>query len=158
MKRDISLRQQMFAKAYLETGSVQEAARRAGYSARYNPLRRAEFQQYLDQLMEEMGVGDEEVIRKLAEGLSAVAVRIDKNGEEHVVPDFHARAKFLDMALRLRQMYPPRRPADWAIEGSATVVRGTPALAAPEPEEGEDGVRTDGSPEDPVGADRADAS
>ena len=61
-----------------------------------------------NELLNEMGMNDEQLHEILKEGLGAKGTRITKLGE-FVFDDFFVRRQYLDMAYKLKGTYPPEK-------------------------------------------------
>jgi hypothetical protein len=84
--------------------------------------------------MEEAGIGPQALIAKLRDGLDADAHGMTKDGDVvKLGPDWHARAKLLDMAYKLQDFYPnPKLDVDMNLKGAIVVLRPEDAIA-PDP-------------------------
>ena len=112
----LTLRQRKWLAHYIETGCAADAARLAGYSGDNQQLAEIGYQNTrklqmeIGELMGAMGLDDGALLHRLREGLSATVVEIAKHEgaitDERVYVDFNARAKYLDIALRLGGKYP----------------------------------------------------
>jgi len=120
MKDDLTLKQRKWLKIYLECGNATEAAmqvydcqdRESAGQIGYENLKKLDYTDFL----EEAGVTDELLQKKIMEGLEAnrtISAKITiKTGEKQAnsqtddfidVPDFMARHKYLETALKLKQ-------------------------------------------------------
>jgi hypothetical protein len=128
MNPKLSLKERKFVRAYLETGNKTEAANIAGYKAKdrvslasigYQTFKKLQIK--IVDIMEETGLTDKFLLQKLIEGLDATTVKVasDKGliKNERQYPDYTARAKYLEMALRLKELLGPER----GEEGKAVV-------------------------------------
>ncbi len=119
MEKKLTERQQRFVKEYTDCGNGAEAARRAGYSednARNQAvenLAKPNIQAAIAELMDEAGITKKELLKVLKEGLAATKPYFNQKGEgepeEKAYDDFVTRHKYLDTALKLRDMFPADR-------------------------------------------------
>ncbi len=151
--RDLSLKQRKWLLAYLESGNATAAAQAAGYKA----TSRASFAQIghdnlkrlrptIDEMMDRMGLDNGALVRRLRDGLDAMAVQTASHQgvitDERAYIDFPTRAKYLDMALRLRAAYPSEKAAAETGPQALDMLRGLLAQRAPaELPEGADDVQ-----------------
>lgn len=113
--------QARFVAAYIRTGNATEAAKAAGCRCKTEESFRSRGSQLLKELdfpiqaiMAEAGLTSLAILRTLAEGLSAKQIHIaisKKTGQvhKHETPDWGARARFTDMALKLKNAYPKKQ-------------------------------------------------
>jgi len=117
---ELSPKEARFVRAYMESGDQTEAARAAGCKAKTDgALRQAGYRlrRRLDgpirALMVEAGLDALSLLRDLKMGLRAerVNVSFDRDGNAHAYdsPDWPSRARYLDMAIRLRGGYPKQQ-------------------------------------------------
>lgn len=112
-----------------KTKTGKQAALDAGYT---NPstvtsivgrrMRSPSFREALQERLVEAGLDDTGLARKLREGSEAMAYGLTKDGNVVTMgPDAHARAKFVDMMLKVTGSYPdPRALVD--MSGARVVV------------------------------------
>lgn len=86
----------------------------------------SDFRDYVRGLLDQVGVNDLAVASVLADGLQADRVFYDQHGTAHKDPDFNVRHKYLETAVRLRGIDPPKRKEVHHTGG--VVIRGTPSL------------------------------
>lgn len=124
MKDDkgLTLKQRNFIKVYLETGNATEAAmqsydckdRETAMSMGHENLRKLQYQDFL----EEAGVTDKLLQEKIMDGLGATRVISAVKGTSANggstdfidVPDFIARHKYLETALKLKKRLNDKEP------------------------------------------------
>lgn len=120
MSEDLTIKQRKWIKEYLECGNATEAAmkiydckdRESASQIGYENLRKLDFEEFL----EEAGITDSLLQKKIMEGLDATrtvsAKIINSKGVQDAnsqtddfidVPDFIARHKYLETALKLKQ-------------------------------------------------------
>lgn len=111
--RKLNTRERKFIKNLAQGMSMTTAMRQAGYSentARCKAgikVKESRIAIAFNELMERAGITDEKLASTLHDGLNAT--RIDLNNAEVKIPDFLARYKFLDAALKIKRHYPPDR-------------------------------------------------
>lgn len=115
-EQDLTLKQRKWIKVYLETGNASKAAmqiydckdRNSAAQIGFENLRKLNYEDFL----EEAGITDELLQKKIMEGLestrtvSAVKTSKDATAESTDfidVPDFMARHKYLETALKLKK-------------------------------------------------------
>lgn len=113
---ELTLKQRKWIKIYLECGNATEAAMKVyscksrEYAAQigYENLRKLDYTEFL----EEAGITDDLLQKKVIEGLEAnrtisakiVGKTADNQTDDFIdVPDFMARHKYLETALKLKQ-------------------------------------------------------
>lgn len=101
-ENDLTLKQRLWIKAYIETGNATEAAMRV-YDCKNRNVANALGNENLAKLsmpdlMEDMGLTDVALINIGAEGLSAQ--KTDITGDKH--PDYAVRHKYWDTLLKLK--------------------------------------------------------
>ncbi|MBI4097628.1 MAG: terminase small subunit [Candidatus Levybacteria bacterium] len=113
---NLTLKQRNWLKLYLETGNATEAAvqsydckdRESAAQVGYENLRKLDYRDFL----EEAGITDELLLRKIAEGLDAnrtvSAVNTSKNSTASStdfieVADYAVRLRYLEIAFKLKQ-------------------------------------------------------
>lgn len=113
---ELTLKQRKWIKIYLECGNATEAAmkvydvkdRESAAQIGYENLRKLDYTEFL----EEAGITDDLLQKKVIEGLEAnrtVSAKIvgktaDSQTDDFIdVPDFMARHKYLETALKLKQ-------------------------------------------------------
>jgi len=106
-----------FLRAYLDHGNASRAAEEAGCKCNTPEAFRVRGSQMLKRLnvplqdlMADAGLTSVDIIRTISQGIKAQneQVAFDNDGGKHVyfVPDWQARARFVDMAIRLKGGYP----------------------------------------------------
>ncbi len=120
--RNLTLKQRSWLKAYAETGNATLSARLAGYRCSneqsyrqigYENLTKLD----ISELMEELGLSNVALLRVLTAGLTRpvkqtivkITTLTDGNVETREidyaeVPDFDSRFKFLELALKLKNL------------------------------------------------------
>lgn len=119
MAEKLTPKQEKWLNAYVETGNATEAARRAGYKGNDQTLRAVGYQNLtklhipVGDLLDKMGLDDGVLVTKLKEGLNSELVVVAKfEGsitDERSYVDFSTRARYLDIALRLKGKYPSEK-------------------------------------------------
>ena len=128
MWETMTLKERRWLDAYLETGNATEAARRAGYSSSSEEALRTAGSRNLKKMtlsinetLDRMGLTEVALVKRLQAGLEATAVVTakweGKITDEREYPDWAARLGYLDMAFRLRGMYPSDKAAQAVPEG-----------------------------------------
>lgn len=124
-----SVRRRKFAVALLEGKSAAQAAREAGY--RYNPGRRPErdedLQQWMTELGKEYNVTPRRIMEKVSQGLEAVATKVSPKGLAFEVDDFFVRHRYVETAIKLMGMEPPTKTQIQNTGG--VVLRVTPSIS-----------------------------
>jgi len=111
----LNRREKKFVKNYIKNPKVCEAASKAGYPhPNYGSvlLAKPKIQQAILMELERQGITDEEVVRKLKEGLDAtLPERRSPKGivvqDEH--PDYYVRSLYLDKIFKIRGDYAPEK-------------------------------------------------
>jgi len=120
MNRQLTERQGRFVNEYVDCGNGAEAARRAGYSEysakeiASRELTKANIQAAITERMDEAGITEKRLLKVLDEGLSATKTHLNQKGdgaeaEENVHDDYAVRHRYLDTALKLRDMFPAEK-------------------------------------------------
>lgn len=148
--KKLSLKERKFLKHFIECGNKSEAARRAGYkhvNSAWNVLDREDVQMALEQMMDEKGLADGNLLNVIADGVKAnksISCNvIAKDGEgmkpanemtkDFVdVPDHDARHKFTRLALELRGRLTKQRDGDgttFNVQGNVNFIQAMIARA-----------------------------
>ena len=111
----LRLKQRKFIKYYFESGNASSAALKAGYKDRqrgWELVSKLVNLGLFQELLEQNGLTDKELIKVLLEGLKATKVigylNQKTNGTQKVsdefveIPDYHCRHKYLEAALKLK--------------------------------------------------------
>lgn len=118
--QDIQLKPQQarFVRAYIETGNATKAAKEVckcssegSYRTRGSQLLK-QCNHPIQSLMAEAGIASLELLRRVANGLGAKdkQVVVNKHGShEFFTPNWGARARFTDMAIKLYGGYPKQQ-------------------------------------------------
>lgn len=116
MASDLTVRQRKWLANYLQTGNAAESAGLAGYKGDAQQLAEIGYQNSrklqmeIGDMMGAMGLDDGALLGCLKSGLSASKAELaQSNGifqDERIYPDYSVRAKYLDIALRLKGKYP----------------------------------------------------
>lgn len=123
MKRPETKKQKAFFRNLVESDTPRQAAIKAGYNeatAHISAKSNIEhYHDYWSKLLNEAGATDEVLAQTVAEGLKANKVvgylnnkvnDVEKVSDEFVeVPDYHIRAKYVDIALKLKNAYPAQK-------------------------------------------------
>jgi len=119
MNKKLTERQSRFVDNYVDCGNGAEAARRAGYSEKaddeiaYENLRKPHIQAAITERMDEAGITEKRLLSVLDEGLSATKTHFnqkpDNKAEKEVYDDYAVRHRYLDTALKLRDMFPAEK-------------------------------------------------
>lgn len=117
MAKKLSLQRKNFSKDYVETnGSATEAAlrnykvknRHSAAQIGYNNLKNPLVIREIESIMESKDITGDFLVEKLKEGLDSTYLSSYKGEVSQTdFPDQYARFKFLDMALKLKNAYPP---------------------------------------------------
>lgn len=117
-KKNLTIKQRRFVKEYVATGNATGSALSAYNVKNYNVaksigqenLTKPYLIEEINSLMEGRGITDEKLLEKLEAGLAAVKI-VEYKGKlvETNIPDLQLQHKFLDTALRLKDMYPSQR-------------------------------------------------
>ncbi|KMY67114.1 hypothetical protein AAU61_14400 [Desulfocarbo indianensis] len=107
----------LFINAYLETGSASQAAIACGYKGKNAAVRGWQIMKRLNHplnlLMAECGLTSLAILRNVANGMNAEDVHLHYDSEGKVrqikTPNWSARARFTDMAIRLAGGYPKQQ-------------------------------------------------
>jgi len=113
MNRELTIKQRRFWKAYLETGNLAQSAKEAGARGKSSQALSMAGRHLLQainpssrDLLDELGLTDQLLAKKLEEGLSATDVRIaSEHGiitDERFYADHATRSRFLEMAHKLK--------------------------------------------------------
>lgn len=105
----ITRKQNKFIKKVVETGNIRKSTALAGFSdPSYGSflMRQPKIQTALQTELEKAGLGDKKVASEIKNGLKATYVK--KDGGK-LYPDFHARHKFLDTAIKIKGGYAPEK-------------------------------------------------
>lgn len=108
-EKPLTKQQKKFVRNYVETGKVSESALRAGYvDQHYGSYLKAQpkVQSAIQKALDDAGLDDINLAKKLKEGTEAWYVK-KEGGEEY--PDYHAQAKFTDMAIKIKGGYAPEK-------------------------------------------------
>jgi len=111
----LNRREKRFVKNFIKNPKVCDAAAKAGYThPNYGSvlLAKPRIQQAILMELERQGITDEEVVRKLREGLDAtLPERRSPKGvvvqDEH--PDYYVRSLYLDKIFKIRGDYAPEK-------------------------------------------------
>ena len=106
-----------FIQAFMDHGKANRAAKEAGCNCKSEESFAARGSQLLKKLnhpiqilMADAGLTSLELLRRIKQGLDAkeVQVHVSKSGDvkEIKIPNWHARARFTDMAIKLSGGYP----------------------------------------------------
>jgi phage terminase small subunit len=117
VKVSLTAMEARFIRAYIETGSATEAAKQAGCRCTSQASFRTRGCQLLKKLnhpiqslMAEAGITNLDILRSIKQGITARDTQTmeTRNGKlvEHERPNWHARARFTDMAIKLAGGYP----------------------------------------------------
>ena len=139
--REITPRERQLVANVASGMNQTQAAIAAGYppaSARGEASRalgRPDIRAHLRALMEEAGIGDKALVARMRAGMEALQRGLTKDGEVvEMGEDWHARAKFMDMALKVYDAYPnPRLDVDMNVNGAIVVLRPDDAVASADP-------------------------
>lgn len=114
--RELTPKQKKFVDNYVNSGNASEAAREAGYSPKtaahtgYENLQKPQIQAEIRARMDEAGITEPELLKTLKEGLGATQVKVFNNLgniiESDPYIDHVTRHKYLETALKLRDMFP----------------------------------------------------
>lgn len=105
----VNRKHKQFMKNVLDGDNVGIAAKRAGFiSDKYGHylMKQPVILTALQRVMEQKGLTDEYIAKKIKQGLNAYYVKKD-GGKKY--PDFHARDKFVDKVLKVRGDYAPEK-------------------------------------------------
>jgi len=120
LEKKLTARQSRFVDNYVDCGNGAEAARKAGYSensakeiAAQN-LTKLNIQAFIAERMDEAGITEKRLLQVLDEGLSATKTHFSQKGdgaeaEKAVYDDYAVRHRYLDTALKLRDMFPAEK-------------------------------------------------
>jgi hypothetical protein len=115
----------LMARGYSQTAALKEA----GFSGNRMPVK---VRALMVDLMDSAGLSEEDLLRTVKAGTAARKSDLNfKTGEAvDTGPDWSARFKFTELALKLRGSVGPTRTADGVTVNAqqAVVVRNTPAL------------------------------
>lgn len=123
-----------FVRAYMEHGNGTQAAKEAGCQCKSDDSFRARGSQLLKRLdgpiqhlMAEAGLTSLEILRSVAQGLNAVreTVNFDDDGKAtvHESPDWPSRARFTEIAIRLKGGYPkPQLELPFEVQDGRVVI------------------------------------
>jgi len=119
MNKKLTERQSRFVDNYVDSGNGAEAARRAGYSEERARITASELvskrniQAAIAERMDEGGITEKRLLKVLDEGLSATKThfnqKTDGDAEKEVHDDYAVRHRYLDTALKLRDMFPAEK-------------------------------------------------
>ncbi len=143
-------KQRLWLTAYLETMNASEAARRAGYRCRtehgfevIGSENLKKLEPWVEMRLDELGLSDAALKRKLIDGLDATKILTATFKGEITdrleVIDWATRAKFLDLALRVKGMYQPEKLQVDQSGGLIVIGTGYP--------DAEDGLETPDGPQ-----------
>jgi hypothetical protein len=130
----MTLKQRKWLTAYIETGNATEAARQAGYTGTdaslaqigYENLRKLEIP--VRDLMDRRGLTVVHLLKSLEAGLNATMTVTAKSegkiSDERTYPDYATRFQYLEMAFRLRGMF-PRETMSEALPEALALLRHT---------------------------------
>ena len=95
------------------------AAKIAGYSPKFkNPMSKTMIS-IMEKAMEKEGINDAYLAKKIKAGLEAGQFLRTAEGDFIEKPDFNARHKHIDTALKLRNDYPDEKPV--AVDTNITI-------------------------------------
>jgi hypothetical protein len=107
VERSLTIRQRTFVDGLVNGMKQTEAARAAGYAhpdvAGSLVLKRPRVQSVLQSALEEVGLDDRYLVKKLRELMEAEST----NDKGNVVPNWSARARGLDLLTRIRGLHKP---------------------------------------------------
>ncbi len=117
-KKKLTVKERKFVGRYIETGNATKAADDAGFKSKSRGGLRAIASEKLKklrlpikELMERLGLDDVHLLTKLDQGLDAGVVKTASHlgtiTDQRVYTDFETRARYLDMAFKLRGSYAP---------------------------------------------------
>jgi len=120
LEKKLTERQSRFVDNYVDCGNGAEAARRAGYSENSakeiasRELTKANIQAAITERMDEAGITEKRLLKVLDKGLSATKPYFRQKGEgaeaeEKTYDDYAVRHRYLDTALKLRNMFPAEK-------------------------------------------------
>jgi len=133
-KRKLTLKQRRWLRYYFETFDATKAARLAGYQCSSDDHFRAigsqnyaKLSDIIEQWIDEHGLSDAQLKMKLVEGLDAIETKFfshydEQKGEfvieeRNVIP-YEVRRRYLDMAMKAKDMYAAQKVK---AEGTLTV-------------------------------------
>jgi len=112
------MKQRNFVKEYISTGNATKSALKVYNTKNYNTAKTIAHENLtkpylireIEGLMEGRGISDERLLERLEAGLAAVKIA-EYKGEliETDIPDLQLQHKFLDTALKLKDMYPSQK-------------------------------------------------
>ena len=116
----LTLKQSRFVDNYVVCGNASEAARKAGYSPKtageigHENLKKPEIRGAIAERMDEVGITEKRLLQVLDEGLSATKSHFRQKtdgaeAEVKVYDDYAVRHRYLDTALKLRDMFPAEK-------------------------------------------------
>lgn len=132
-----------FLRAYIRHGNAGRAAKEAGCKCQTPEAFRVRGSQMLKRLngplqdlMGAAGLTSVEILRTIAQGINAKSTHVswDKFGDLHVYksPDWQARARFTDMAIRLMGGYPKHQmELPFAVQDGKLVITAEFEATAP---------------------------
>jgi len=120
LEKKLTERQSRFVDNYVDCGNASEAAREAGYSQKtageigHENLKKPEIRGAIAERMDEAGITEKRLLKVLDKGLSATKPYFRQKGEgaeaeEKVYDDYAVRHRYLDTALKLRDMFPAEK-------------------------------------------------
>ncbi|MCM8781741.1 MAG: hypothetical protein NC828_01625, partial [Candidatus Omnitrophica bacterium] len=129
-KKLLNAQQRKFVKQLIKTGEVANSAMAAGYDPTYGShlLKKPEVAAVVLQGLEEAGLTDSYLFKKLKEGCEAVyPKKYSARGKlvQDNEPDYFTRAIYLDKSFKLKNYYAPERHE---IEQRKVVFHVTPDL------------------------------
>lgn len=114
-----------------------QAAKAAGYGGNNESLagtaaetvRNPRVVPYMAALAEACGLDDLSVLRRLRQGMDAMRVELDRNGNAvELGPDWQNRTKVLELTLKMKGAFPDPKLQVTGADGGAIVVRHTAQL------------------------------
>jgi len=116
----MTLKQKRFVENYCDSGNGAEAARKAGYSKNtddviaFENLRKPKIQAAIAERMDKAGITEARLLKVLDGGLDATKTHLSQKGEGaeaevKVYDDYAVRHRYLDTALKLRDMFPAEK-------------------------------------------------
>jgi len=116
MSKKLTERQSRFIDNYVGCGNASEAARKAGYSEKtageigHENLKKPEIRGAIAERMDQAGLTEPRLLKVLYEGLEAMLVKTatheGKITDSRAFPNYATRHRYLDTALKLRDMFP----------------------------------------------------
>lgn len=118
-KSGISFKRQKFAEHYVSNGGNQTEAAMRSHSCKnrnvagvlgFELMQKPEVRGEIERLMDEQNITDEDIVRKLGEGLEAKVVSDYKGeAEETNIPDHKTRHKFLETVVDIKGLRAPQK-------------------------------------------------